>query len=188
MDYLVHHGIKGQKWGVRRYQNEDGSYTEAGKKRRGIGKKVAIGVGIAAAGTGAAAAGARHAVEKAYLRARGITNTNTYDKPEFDRKTNAQNAAALNKGRESMSTIRQARKEQKRADALQQALDEARNMTDEQLKSRTARLNLENNYVNAISQQQINNGSDTIDKILASVGTALGIAATAVTIYGLVHK
>lgn len=32
-DYLAHHGIKGQKWGVRRYQNEDGSLTEAGKKR-----------------------------------------------------------------------------------------------------------------------------------------------------------
>lgn len=30
---LAHHGIKGMKWGVRRYQNEDGSYTEAGKKR-----------------------------------------------------------------------------------------------------------------------------------------------------------
>lgn len=32
-DYLAHHGIKGQKWGVRRYQNEDGSLTAAGKKR-----------------------------------------------------------------------------------------------------------------------------------------------------------
>ena len=32
-DYLSHHGIKGQKWGVRRYQNADGSLTEAGKKR-----------------------------------------------------------------------------------------------------------------------------------------------------------
>lgn len=31
--YLVHHGIKGMKWGVRRYQNEDGTLTEAGKKR-----------------------------------------------------------------------------------------------------------------------------------------------------------
>lgn len=31
---LYHHGIKGQKWGVRRYQLEDGTLTEEGKKRR----------------------------------------------------------------------------------------------------------------------------------------------------------
>ena len=30
---LYHWGIKGMKWGVRRYQNEDGSLTDAGKKR-----------------------------------------------------------------------------------------------------------------------------------------------------------
>lgn len=30
---LYHHGIKGQKWGVRRYQNTDRSLTEAGKAR-----------------------------------------------------------------------------------------------------------------------------------------------------------
>jgi hypothetical protein len=33
---LYHHGIKGQRWGVRRYQNEDGSYTRAGRKRYGL--------------------------------------------------------------------------------------------------------------------------------------------------------
>ncbi|MBP5597476.1 MAG: hypothetical protein J6Y02_19040 [Pseudobutyrivibrio sp.] len=35
--YLVHHGILGQKWGVRRYQNPDGSLTEEGRKRYGYG-------------------------------------------------------------------------------------------------------------------------------------------------------
>jgi hypothetical protein len=29
---LYHHGIKGQRWGVRRYRNKDGSLTEEGKK------------------------------------------------------------------------------------------------------------------------------------------------------------
>lgn len=31
---LMHYGIRGMKWGVRRYQNKDGSLTTAGKKRR----------------------------------------------------------------------------------------------------------------------------------------------------------
>ena len=32
-DELYHHGIKDQKWGIRRFQNEDGSLTPAGQKR-----------------------------------------------------------------------------------------------------------------------------------------------------------
>ena len=31
--YLAHHGIKGQQWGIRRYQNKDGSLTPEGKLR-----------------------------------------------------------------------------------------------------------------------------------------------------------
>lgn len=70
-EFLVHHGIKGQRWGIRRFQNEDGTRTAAGKARERNGeqgsapavssqkkgltdaqkatlKKVAVGVGAAA--------------------------------------------------------------------------------------------------------------------------------------------
>ena len=64
-DALYHHGIKGQKWGVRRYQNPDGSFTDEGRRRYGYGKgsldsmtentadkiakgaKIGVGVGVA---------------------------------------------------------------------------------------------------------------------------------------------
>lgn len=34
-NYLAHHGVKGQRWGFRRYQNPDGTLTDEGRKRYG---------------------------------------------------------------------------------------------------------------------------------------------------------
>lgn len=77
-EYLMHHGTKGQKWGVRKYQNSDGSLTAEGKRRYGVGeglkkikdymttrdeqgklhlskegKRIAVGAGLGAAAIGA---------------------------------------------------------------------------------------------------------------------------------------
>lgn len=79
---LYHHGIKGQKWGVRRFQNRDGTYTSAGKRRRnedyadesessrsssGMGKKIATGLAIGAA-AGLAAYAITNPQSRAYLK------------------------------------------------------------------------------------------------------------------------
>lgn len=37
---LYHHGIKGQKWGIRRYQNPDGSLTDEGRKRASLRNRI----------------------------------------------------------------------------------------------------------------------------------------------------
>ena len=40
-EYLAHYGIKGQQWGQRRFQNEDGTLTPEGRKRYGLNPKYA---------------------------------------------------------------------------------------------------------------------------------------------------
>ena len=39
-DILMHHGTKGQKWGIRKYQNADGSLTSEGRRHYGIGERL----------------------------------------------------------------------------------------------------------------------------------------------------
>lgn len=36
---LYHHGILGQKWGVRRYQNKDGTLTDEGRQHLGLSRQ-----------------------------------------------------------------------------------------------------------------------------------------------------
>lgn len=66
-DVIKHYGIQGQKWGVRRFQNPDGSLvnpkksgvkTDRGKKD--LAKKVAIGLGATAVAAGIAYMGTKH--------------------------------------------------------------------------------------------------------------------------------
>ena len=40
--YIQHFGVKGMKWGVRRYRNKDGSLTTAGKKRYSTNKAIDV--------------------------------------------------------------------------------------------------------------------------------------------------
>ena len=89
----------------------------------------------------------------------------------------------INSAKDVVNNARSQRANNKRVKEKVTALEEAKTMTDKELQDRLNRLNLENNYVNAISQQSVNNGSDTVDKILYYTGAVLGIAGSAVAIY-----
>ena len=86
-DELYHHGIKGQKWGIRRWQNEDGTLTPEGKKKYGTienfnkaqkRKKIAIGIGAGVAGT-AALVGAGVALGNAHYKSNKTANKKLFN-------------------------------------------------------------------------------------------------------------
>lgn len=67
-DYLEHYGIKGMKWGIRRFQNKDGSLTKAGLKRYSdaVGKAVTEGGKKLGEAAGKAATAAKDKIAEKY--------------------------------------------------------------------------------------------------------------------------
>ena len=87
---LSHHGIKGQRWGIRRYQNKDGSLTAKGKMRekarggsasRGIITGVAVGsaIGLSALGISIAVTRGKNYVKKSPSLLKKLSEVETRD-------------------------------------------------------------------------------------------------------------
>lgn len=65
------------------------------------------------------------------------------------------------------------------------SLNEAKSMSDDDLKKLTNRLNLENNYMNA---KNVQSGKDRIDNLLSVAGGTLAVASSAAILYDTIKK
>ena len=172
-EILVHYGIKGQKWGIRRYQNADGSLTDAGRKHYNVGK--ARGSNNYPSEDEMQRVIKRKSLEKAYDKA--------VDKKDFNAYSNALNDAA-NRTSTTTSNMRNARNEYKKSKLP--PVDTSK-MTNRELQEAVTRMNLEDNYTRLTQNRELaKQGKDWVDVAIDSLDEVADVAKIAASIAAVV--
>lgn len=196
-DELYHYGIKGQKWGVRRYQNKDGSLTPAGKKRRSSSDEVR-----------------NMSTDELRQKVRRLNNEQRYidltksssssisktadgierasriggDANRIYKSMNGENnpySKVANQGIDAMSrTARLTKKidsNVRSKNDTAKALKKLEAMSDADLAKEVDRLDLEQQY-SRLSNSKIRRGKTSVNEVLDIAGDIVGIGASAVAI------
>lgn len=135
-DELYHHGIQGQKWGERRFQNEDGSWTPEGRERYGKGN------------------GDRSRAKDFYKLKKYKSDLKSKEQIKKDKRASKEERNRIKeyakterlKAKEQAKTIKLQNKEQAKIDEQKNNLRNTKNMSGDELKQAIERLNLEIEY------------------------------------------
>ena len=155
---LTHHGIRGMRWGVRRYQNTDGTRTTAGKKRE---KASSL------------------SDEELSSKVRRMNLENQYSKMSRANAPTSKAETAKKVVDAASSIVGQAKTVNQKSLPKSEKLD-LRNMTDQQLRERINRTNLERQYNDMFaSSPEVSRGRQYISNILDVAGPVLGVGSSA---------
>lgn len=175
MDYILgpngelyHWGIKGMKWGVRRYQNKDGTLTDAGKKRYDYEADKGDYNQQKADGT-------RFKQTKKGKVETLKADARRYAKEDDEAlKSVIDSSKGLTSSMKSLNdlTIRQTKKNRQPMDLS--------NMTDQEMRNQINRAILERQYNDMFAPQKTTKGREYVSDILEGAGAVLGVASSAV--------
>ena len=189
---LYHHGIKGQRWGVRRFQNRDATLTVLGKNRRGKS-------GIL---SGRAGSFRDYLNDDGSLNDKGREKKKVYDEvnnfsesrqkykkamgqdrqdaiDNFKRKSDNSTAIA----REGLKIGNEGTKLYDRfASRKKTSAVDLSSMTDKELQARINRLNMEQTYQRLTASNETSKGRQFVDDVLSVGGSALAVTSSALAI------
>lgn len=158
---LQHWGIKGMKWGVRRYQNADGSLTPAGVKRY------------------------RDEAEDIERQ----LNTNKREMTADDYQNAIKKTKSVGEGIDSVRKFNDDGKKLKDPAMERRIRKSTEQMSDKELQQRVQRLNMEDNYTRMMMHREhLQQGEDYVNKMLDVSATVVRGATTALTIAMLVKQ
>ena len=154
---LYHWGVKGMHWGVRRYQNKDGSLTAAGQKRyerdqrENSGKKKGNKVGQA--------------------------DPNRWVKEDLERTKSLTDAS-----RQMSSNLKQMNKISMDRKARNRPKMDLSSMSDKEMRDQINRAFLEKQYNDLFAPQNESKGRQYVNDILDSAGNILAVTGSALSI------
>lgn len=192
-DWFAHYGVKGQKWGVRRYQNYDGSLTAAGREHYGYGKKRKAEYGKGKGDGGGVYVprtftGYKYISkdpkaqsfydDQSYQHARAVTDSTALK--------NLSDTAWTAKG--NLGSLGDAVDNIERNNLIARYQAEAQDISNVQLlNAMVDRMNAENRYAEA-KAQYTQKGKTTVGDMLKIVGGVAAAVGTGAAIYSMVKK
>lgn len=155
---LTHHGIKGQKWGVRRYQNKDGTLTAAGKKRLN-----------------------RDIMENNAKKKDNRINIDP-DKPDVRRWAKEDTKRTKDVVDASSGMVKELKNIETLTRSNKRSNVDLSKMTDKELRDQINRANLERQYNDIVNPPRVSKGREYTRQVLETTGTVLAIGSSALGI------
>ena len=166
---LYHHGVKGMKWGVRRYRNKDGSMTDVGKKRyaRDAREKEFNKYDVSS--------GKYYKQSKKNGRSDLEFDANRYVKEDTERSKRLVDSSRnlSNDLKRTVDTSNRNRKVPKM---------DLSNMTDQEMRSQINREILERQYNDMFNSQKESKGREYASRTLETAGNLLAVTSSALGI------